>query len=711
MKPISILFLTCLMLSVPAVVPAADSANDLFQQALTKERTEGHLPEAMKLYQRILDRFASNHKVAAQALLQMAECQSRLGDTQSRKSLERLVRDFADQKDLVEQARAQLASPAGSAPATNFRMSTVWKNVPTPWISISQDGRYVAFSDASISGKGDLTVHDLTTGSDRRLTNTGTSKNASAAGEEGAEGSTFSKDGKQVAYVWRTKENRDELRIIDFQPSGFSQPRRLPIADQDVQFISSEDWSADGKWISAQLSGKGLGQRLALISTADGSLRVLKSIEGPYVATKAFFSPDSKYLAYDRPSGTAGQRDIFLLPVDGGAEVPAVVQALNSPASNMVMGWMPDGHLVYASDATGSVSLWALPMLNGKPQGTPTLVKSDIGNARATGVTRSGSVYYFTANRDVFLYTASVDLKSGKLTSPPVRLANQVAGSNIDPVWSPDGKQLAYVSQRSWGNQFGILSILSTSTGETREVRDFTQLKQFLWPSWSPDGRSIVAQGIDPKGNDGIYRVNAMTGGVEPLVIAEKGSHLSFPMMTPTGETLIYFRQINGSPGAMIQRDLSTGAERKLLDGVRPNTTGMPVLSPDGRYLHYVTLDDATKQSTLAVLPVAGGTPRELLRVQQPLSLRTGWWTPDGSSVIYQETATGASYSPIAANGPREFWLVGLNGGTPSKIDLPPGVGNIRTHPDGQLAVFTLPDNTGSELVAIENPLSASASK
>src|ERR1039458_3651163 len=93
-----------------AAAPAAENANDLFQQALVKERTEGNLPEAIKLYQRIVDKYGSNHMVAAQALLQLAGYQSKLGDAQARKSLERLARDFADQKETVAEARARLAA-------------------------------------------------------------------------------------------------------------------------------------------------------------------------------------------------------------------------------------------------------------------------------------------------------------------------------------------------------------------------------------------------------------------------------------------------------------------------------------------------------------------------------------------------------------------------------------------------------------------------
>ena len=47
----------------------AQSGNDLFQQALVKERTEGNLPEAIKLYQTIVDKHGSDRKLAAKSLV------------------------------------------------------------------------------------------------------------------------------------------------------------------------------------------------------------------------------------------------------------------------------------------------------------------------------------------------------------------------------------------------------------------------------------------------------------------------------------------------------------------------------------------------------------------------------------------------------------------------------------------------------------------
>ncbi len=59
-------------------------------------------------------------------------------------------------------------------------------------------------------------------------------------------------------------------------------------------------------------------------SVEDGSVRVLKDI-GRQFPVGASFSPDSRYVAYDIPAREdVVERDIYILPVDGGAAVPLV---------------------------------------------------------------------------------------------------------------------------------------------------------------------------------------------------------------------------------------------------------------------------------------------------------------------------------------------------------------------------------------------------
>src|SRR6476660_7288982 len=86
----------------------AESGQDLFQKALVAERANGKLEEAIKLYQRITQKFASDRSLAAKALLQMGQCYEKLGDTQARKAYDRVVREYADQGEVVLVARSGL---------------------------------------------------------------------------------------------------------------------------------------------------------------------------------------------------------------------------------------------------------------------------------------------------------------------------------------------------------------------------------------------------------------------------------------------------------------------------------------------------------------------------------------------------------------------------------------------------------------------------
>ena len=93
------------------------SGNAVFEQALAKERVEGNLPEAIRLYERVVAEFAADRALAAKALVQVGLCYEKLGREESVRAYERLVRDFADQAE----RRVTGARAAGGAEATRFR--------------------------------------------------------------------------------------------------------------------------------------------------------------------------------------------------------------------------------------------------------------------------------------------------------------------------------------------------------------------------------------------------------------------------------------------------------------------------------------------------------------------------------------------------------------------------------------------------------------
>jgi Tol biopolymer transport system component len=362
---------------------AAETPQELFQKGLVKERSEGKLDDAMQLYRRAAEAAGKDRALAAKALVQLAACYEKLGNLESRRIYERVLREYADQKEAVATARARLG---GDAAARNLGPATrrMWTLPPRGEIysgTVTHDGRYVAFVDWAPEHHGDLFLHDLMTGASRRLTNTA-GPGSPSPDDQFAEEYSISRDGKQLAYTWFDgKKDRYELRIIDLQGTGIPQFRRL-FDNEDIFWIAPYDWSPDGKSLAVSLHRRDRSAQIGLVTVPEGSLRVLKSVDwrGP---SKMFFSADGRYLAYDIPAReTSVQRDVFLLAIDGSSEIPAVAHAANDE----LMGWSPDGkRLLFTSDRTGSPGLWTATFMDGKPQGGPELVKRDIGELNSLG--------------------------------------------------------------------------------------------------------------------------------------------------------------------------------------------------------------------------------------------------------------------------------------------------------------------------------------
>ena len=95
-----------LALVVAGTLVVAQNARDpevLFKAAQHTEEVQGNLKAAIAQYQLVVA--AGNRALAAQALIRMAACYEKLGGGESRPLYERVVREFADQKDASAVAR------------------------------------------------------------------------------------------------------------------------------------------------------------------------------------------------------------------------------------------------------------------------------------------------------------------------------------------------------------------------------------------------------------------------------------------------------------------------------------------------------------------------------------------------------------------------------------------------------------------------------
>jgi Tol biopolymer transport system component len=633
---------------------------------------DGNLEQAIDLYRKVLASYSANRPVAAKALVQLGQCYEKLGKGEAQKAYEQVVREYADQTEPVKLARARLAAlrePAGTRKETAFVTRQVWtlpdmgnvEGAPSP------DGRYLSFTDWDT---GDLAIRELETGTNRRLTDKGPWEKS----EEFALFSRWSPDGKQIAYDWIVGADKGmDLRVIGSEGGK----TRVLGHYQKEEWIQTFDWSPDCKQILIFLEKKDRTRQIVLVSAADGANKVVKTFErsGRFPQTMRF-SCDGQYIAYDQPQEeNAPEHDIFLISVNGSNDIPLV----KHPAQDLFLGWPPEGKgILFASDRTGSLDMWFLPVSGGSPQGAPELVKGGLEEIVPLGFTQGGSFYYVQGQWMLDVYAARMDRESGKILLRPEKAIKRFEGANSWPEYSPDGKYLAYVSTRSRAFQAAlrpnILCIRSLETGKEREFS--TKFKRLAGPRWSPDGQFVYLAAWDNQGM-GIYRVNGQSGEFTPIVRTEPPAWLQAHEVAADGKALIYERQDKPKePFRILGRDLTTGEEKQLYSG-DPESGRLSIsLSPDGRWLALINQD---KKKILRVMPVSGGEPKELLRFEENRGYFASIeWTADGKYILFPRM------HPTKDNPAFAMWRIAAEGGEPQELNLVMAYfENLSVHPDG----------------------------
>jgi Tol biopolymer transport system component len=641
---------------------------------------EGNFEAAIAGYKKVIAEAGRNRALAAGALVRMGQCHEKLGGAEAqeaRKAYQRVVREYADQAEIVAQARVRLAALGGPGGAGGLGTRRVLTDASGVDGVLTADGKYISNIDGDT---GDVVQFEVASGQTSRIIN----KGGAAARETPYEYLAFSRDGKQIVYDWNPKDQAtpaSQLRIRNLDGSGLR-----TFYSEKGSYVRPWDLSPDAGSILA-LRGRNKAVELTLISTADGSVRVLRSISNWLFWTlRASFSPDGRFVAFSADGfvgeGSPPHGEVYLMTADGRNEVVVA----GHPAEDRLLRWTPDGRsLLFLSDRSGTWDLWTVHITGGKQQGEPELLKKDFAwDSEVLGFAPDGSFYYKTNTTSGGLYSGEVDLETGKVLVPPTPVATRYTGLPDQPTWSPDGRNLAYISRRGViGPGNNILTIRSAATGEERFLSP--RLRFVNWISWAPDGRSVIALGLTTGPENGIFRIDTETSGITRLADVGLAPHLC-----PDGKTLVFVKP--GLAGGVIirKRNLDTGEESEVVKAGRMFYD----LSPDGREVVF-QVDGAVKTVSLN-----GGEPRELFRgLAQNYRLR---WTRDGRYIIAQATDTASS----------EIWRVPAQGGTPLKLDLSvPPMGSFTLHPDNRRFAFGVNEESKSELWVLENFLPAAAKK
>jgi TolB protein len=379
--------------------------------------------------------------------------------------------------------------------------------------SLSSDGEFVVYASKA-SGNWDIYLQRVSGDKPINLTEDSPSDDTEPSLSAGGEWIAFrsERSGGGIFVMGATGENVRKVTDFGFNPA----------------------WSPDGTEIVCNINSFPdpldrtiTPEHLWAVNVSTGEKRLLISGDG----VQGNWSPNGLRIAYWAVH-QGGQRDIWTIPASGGDPV----QVTRHGAVDWNPVWSPDGrYLYFVSDRGGSMNLWRVPVdeRTGHVQGTPEPVTTPSAYSQYPSFSRDGRrlAYVQLINR-VHLQEVGFDAESGNTTGPrhwvmqgPRLIKNPDLSADgewfvfdsIDnkqedlfvarrdgtvlsqitqdvykdraPRWSPDGKKIAFLSDRS--GRYEAWTINPDGSG----LEQITHTSEDRWaqaPIWSPDGTRIA---------------------------------------------------------------------------------------------------------------------------------------------------------------------------------------------------------------------------
>jgi len=211
------------------------------------------------------------------------------------------------------------------------------------------------------------------------------------------------------------------------------------------------------------------------------------------------------------------------------------------------------------------------------------------------------------------------------------------SGHDSSPVWSPDGKSIAFLSSRSGDSQ---VYLLSTDGGEAHPLTKLSTGADMV--KWSPDGKTIAfTSSVYPDCKDDDCNSKRDAEKEKSKVKAHVAEHLLYRHWTHWNDGKRSHLFVVSADGSGAPRDLTAGADYDIPPDERSGP-GDFNFSPDGKEICFTAVTDKIEaistNADLFIVSAAGGEAKRI--TTQPGFDGNPVYSPDGKFIAYHAQLT-----------------------------------------------------------------------
>ncbi len=303
----------------------------------------------------------------------------------------------------------------------------------------------------------------------------------------------ISPDGQLVAYVVTRvdrAQNRRNSSIWMTSTNGRA-PWQFTTGPQSS---NSPRWSPDGKWLAFLSARPAEPASATTPSERSTSATPLPSPTSPGTAASA--------LPSDQP-----RSQVYLLSMSGG-EARRITNLKNGVSS---FRWSPDGGRLVVVSRIG--------LSDSRVDARDRSERSDVRHYKNTSYKFNDTGWFDDRRTHLWI----VDVNSGSAK----QITEGHDWNDTDPQWSPDGRRIAFVSNRTGKeydqNRNSDVWVVSADGGPLTKISDHDEADNS--PRWSPDGKTIAFTGVIKQRDHPKIWLAPATGGA-PSVLAANGLNL-----------------------------------------------------------------------------------------------------------------------------------------------------------------------------------------